>query len=87
MDEVDEYSHQKDPFKKKRILEHTDNMMEKYFPDVENIVYFADHGTSCVTGDHIITDVPVWTDMDLGFNEGSIIPLPEVVPAVQRNRR
>ena len=87
VDEVDEYSHQKDPFKKKRILEHTDNMMEKYFPDVENIVYFADHGTSCVTGEHIITDVPVWTDMDLGFNEGSIIPLPEVVPAVQRNRR
>lgn len=87
IDEVDEYSHQKDPFKKKRVLEHTDRMMERYFPDVENIVYFADHGTSCVTGEHIITDVPVWTDLDLGYSEGSTIPLPDVVPAVQRNRR
>lgn len=87
IDEVDEYSHQKDPFKKKRVLEHTDEMMEKYFPDIDNIVYFADHGTSCVTGEHKITDVPVWTDMDLGYDENCIIPLTEVVEAVQRNRR
>lgn len=87
IDEIDEYSHQKDPVKKKNVLEHTDRMMEKYFPDVENIVYFADHGTSCVSGCHIITDVPVWTDIDLKHDEKRIIETDRVVPLVLKNRR
>lgn len=87
IDEVDEYSHQKDPMKKKKVLEHTDRMMEKYFPDAENIVFFADHGTSCVSGCHIITDVPVWTDIDLGPDGNGIIDTDRVVPLILANRK
>jgi 2,3-bisphosphoglycerate-independent phosphoglycerate mutase len=87
LDEVDEYSHQKDHEKKKWVLEHTDKMMEKYFPDVENIIYFADHGTSCVTGEHILTDVPVWTSIDAGIAPGSIHPLATLVPDIVKHKR
>ena len=87
VDEVDEYSHQKDPFKKKAVLERTDELMEEYFPDVENIIYFVDHGTSCVTGEHILMDVPLWTSIDTGLPDGSMIPLPEVVKTLLRHRR
>ena len=82
MDEVDEYSHQKDPMKKVRILEHIDSMMEEYFSDVERIVYFVDHGTSSVTGAHIITDVPFWTSFETSLNADEKIPLDKVVPTV-----
>ena len=64
MDEVDEYSHQKDPKKKVRILEHIDRMMERYFSDTERIVYFVDHGTSSITGEHLPVRVPFWTSFD-----------------------
>ncbi len=86
IDEVDEYSHQKDPFKKKWILERTDELMAKYFSDADRIIYFADHGTSCVTGDHILTDVPVWTTFDIGSTEGSIVSLQELVPNIISHR-
>ncbi|MEA4977228.1 MAG: phosphoglycerate mutase [Methanomassiliicoccaceae archaeon] len=79
IDEVDEYSHQKDPFKKIWVLEHTDDLMKEYFSDAERIVYFADHGTSCVTGEHIITNVPVWTTFESEFRDGELIPLNRVI--------
>lgn len=87
VDEIDEYSHEKDPFKKKRVLEHTDEMMERYFSDIENIVFFVDHGTSCVTGEHILMDVPLWTSIDTGLTNGSKIPLNEVVRTILRHKR
>ena len=87
VDEVDEYSHEQDPFKKKKVLEHTDEMMAKYFPDVENIIYFVDHGTSCVTGQHILMDVPLWTSIDTGVPDGGMIPLKEVIPTLLHNRK
>lgn len=87
IDEVDEYSHQKDPFKKKAVLEHTDRMMEKHFPDVENIVYFVDHGTSCVTGQHILMDVPLWTSIDAGIPDGTEIRLDSVVRTLLAHKR
>ncbi len=82
IDEVDEYSHQKDPFKKIWVLEHTDELMREYFSDAERIVYFADHGTSCVTGEHIITNVPVWTTFESEFRDGELIPLNRVIPGL-----
>ena len=86
VDEVDEYSHMKDPFKKKRVLEHTDRLMEEYFSDVENIVYFVDHGTSCVTGEHILTDVPLWTSIDAGLPDGEFVPLDRIVETLMEHR-
>lgn len=86
IDEVDEYSHQKDPFKKKAVLERTDELMSEYFPDADRIIYFADHGTSCVTGEHILTDVPVWTTFDIGAREGEILPLKDLVPRILEHR-
>jgi 2,3-bisphosphoglycerate-independent phosphoglycerate mutase len=82
MDEVDEYSHQKDPMKKVRILEHIDRKMEEYFSDTERIVYFVDHGTSSVTGEHKIMDVPFWTSFDTSLKQDEKIPLDKVVPTV-----
>ncbi len=87
IDEVDEYSHQKDPFKKKWVLEHTDEMMEKHFSDVENIIYFVDHGTSCVTGEHILTEVPLWTNIDTGLADGELVALKDVVSTLLRSKR
>jgi len=84
IDEVDEYSHQKDPHKKIEILEQTDRLMERYFRDAERVVYFVDHGTSCVTGEHIIMNVPFWTNIKTDMPEGEIIPLDRVVPRLMR---
>jgi 2,3-bisphosphoglycerate-independent phosphoglycerate mutase len=84
IDEVDEYSHQKDPYKKIEILERTDRLMEQYFSDAERIVYFVDHGTSCVTGEHIIMDVPFWTNIKTDMSEGELIPLDQVIPRLMR---
>ena len=86
IDEVDEYSHQKDPFKKKAVLERTDELMAEYFADADRIIYFADHGTSCVTGEHIVRDTPVWTTFDLGAEEGSTITLDRLVPSIIEHR-
>ena len=86
VDEVDEYSHQKDPFKKKAVLEHADRMMGEHFSDVDNIIYFVDHGTSCVTGEHILMDVPLWTTIDTGLPDGSMVPLDRVVELLLENR-
>ena len=82
MDEVDEYSHQKDPMKKVRVLEHIDSLMEEYFSDTERIVYFVDHGTSSVTGAHILTEVPFWTSFETSLKQDERIELKDVVPTV-----
>lgn len=84
MDEVDEYSHQKDPAKKVRVLEHIDEMMEKYFSDAERIVYFVDHGTSCVTGNHILTTVPFWTSFETSIGDENHIDLKDLVPTLMK---
>ena len=84
IDEVDEYSHQKDPYKKIEILERTDRLMERYFSDAERVVYFVDHGTSCVTGEHIIMNVPFWTNIETDMPEGELIPLDQVIPRLMR---
>ena len=86
IDEVDEYSHQKDPYKKIEILERTDRLMEKYFSDAERVVYFVDHGTSCVTGEHIIMNVPFWTNIETDMSDGELIPLDTVIPRLMRQR-
>lgn len=86
IDEVDEYSHQKDPFKKKAVLEETDRLMAEHFPDADHIIYFADHGTSCVTGEHILTDVPVWTTFDIGGADGEVLELATLVPRICEHR-
>ena len=87
IDEVDEYGHQKDPLKKKAVLELTDRLMAEYFPDEENIIYFVDHGTSCVTGEHILMDVPIWTTIDIRRAEDEILPLKDVVSMLLANKR
>ena len=81
LDEIDEYSHQRDPSKKVRILEHMDSMFSKYFSKDDRIVFFVDHGTSSMNGEHILMDVPFWTSFDSGIN-GKHIPLDCVVPFI-----
>lgn len=81
MDEVDEYSHEKDAPKKIAVLEHIDELMAEYFDDVTSIVYFADHGTSCVTGEHLVVDVPFWTSEPV-FEDKMHVPLPQIVPGI-----
>ena len=56
--------------------------MREYFSDAERIVYFADHGTSCVTGEHILMNVPVWTTFESEFEDGELIPLNRVIPGL-----
>ena len=82
MDEVDEYSHQKDPMKKVRILEHIDRKMEEYFSDTDRIVYFVDHETSSVTGEHKAVEVPFWTSYETSLKQDERVPLNKVVPTV-----
>lgn len=84
IDEVDEYSHQKDHMKKIQILELADKLMEKYFSDVENVVFFVDHGTSCVTGTHILMEVPFRTSIP-AFKDGEKVVLAELVPTIMEN--
>lgn len=80
IDEVDEYSHRKDCRRKIAVLEETDALMREYFDDNPRMVFFADHGTSCVTGEHILTAVPFRTNVPIG--DGKHFALPEVVPKV-----
>lgn len=82
LDEVDEYSHQRDPMKKVGILEHIDSMMEEYFSDQERIVYFVDHGTSSVTGAHILMDVPFWTSFETSLGQDEKVELRELIPTI-----
>ena len=82
MDEVDEYSHQRDPAKKVRVLEHIDKMMEKYFSDTERIMYFVDHGTSSITGEHLPVKVPFWTSFETSIKDGENVPVKSLVPRV-----
>jgi 2,3-bisphosphoglycerate-independent phosphoglycerate mutase len=84
MDEVDEYSHQKDPSKKVRVLEHIDRMMERYFSDAKRIVYFIDHGTSSITGEHLPVTVPFWTSFETSIGDREKIPLRDAVSGIMR---
>ncbi|MDD4668969.1 MAG: phosphoglycerate mutase [Candidatus Methanomethylophilus sp.] len=79
MDEVDEYSHERDYRKKIAVLEHIDELMSEYFDDVPNVMYFVDHGTSCVTGQHLVVDTPFWTSKPV-FKDGEHVVLRNVVP-------
>lgn len=79
IDETDEYSHQRRADIKVRILEETDALMREHFPDVERLVYLVDHGTSCITGEHLPIRVPVWTNFDLNRKTDSHIPLPDLL--------
>lgn len=79
IDEVDEYSHQKDHMKKIQVLEKVDRLFEEYFSDAENIVFFVDHGTSCVTGTHILMNVPFRTTKPV-FEEEGLVELASLVP-------
>jgi len=81
-DEVDEYSHEKDHDKKIRILETIDGLMERYFSDVDRIIYFVDHGTSCVSGEHILMNVPFWTNIDSRFRSDEIVTLKDIIPTL-----
>lgn len=83
LDEVDEYSHQKDHDKKIRVLEKIDALMETYFSDVRNILLFVDHGTSCVSGEHILMEVPFRTDC-AGMGDGKHYGTADVVPEFMR---
>ncbi|NLL95409.1 MAG: phosphoglycerate mutase [Thermoplasmatales archaeon] len=85
MDEIDEYSHQKDPRKKVGVLEHIDKRMAEHFGDVERIVYIVDHGTSSVTGEHIACEVPFWTTFETPAHGRKISPsrlVPEIFKSV-----
>lgn len=86
IDEIDEYSHKKDPLLKKQILEKSDRLLSEHFSDVENIIIFVDHGTSSITGEHILTDVPIWTSIDVGLDDDSMIPLKDVVETLLEKR-
>ena len=83
IDEIDEYSHQKNPSKKVRILETTDQILSRHFSENDRIVFFVDHGTSSVTGEHLLMNVPFWTTFDASVPDG-IMPLKNVVPTVSK---
>jgi 2,3-bisphosphoglycerate-independent phosphoglycerate mutase len=84
-DEVDEYSHEKDHMKKIKVLEKIDDLMERYFSDTERIVYFVDHGTSCVSGEHILMNVPLWTNIRTPMKAGEVSVLKDIIPTIMRN--
>lgn len=65
-----------------RILEHIDRKMEEYFSDIDRIVYFVDHGTSSVTGNHIITKVPFWTSFETSIGQDEHVELKDAIPRI-----
>lgn len=82
IDEIDEYSHQKDPAKKVRVLELADRLMGEYFGDAEKIVFLVDHGTSSITGEHLPCEVPFWTTFRTKAEGRKIAPnnlIPEII--------
>jgi len=82
LDEIDEYSHMKDWRRKVEILEHVDKKMEEYFSDCDRIMYFIDHGTSSITGEHLPIEVPFWTTFETDIGEGELVPLNTLIPRV-----
>ncbi len=84
LDEVDEYSHMKDWRRKVEILEHIDRKMEEYFSDCDRIIYFIDHGTSSITGEHLPIEVPFWTNYETDVEDGELVPLNTLVPRLLR---
>ena len=80
IDEIDEYSHMKDYRKKIEILERTDRNLKEHFSDVERIVYFIDHGTSSITGEHLPLEVPFWSTFDTDISDNELVPLNQVIP-------
>lgn len=75
VDETDEYSHQHRSDLKVETLELTDRLMEQYFPNVGKLVFLVDHGTSCITGEHLPVTVPLWSNYEINQSPGSFIPL------------
>lgn len=84
LDEIDEYSHMKDCRRKVDILEHVDRKMEEYFSDCDRIIYFIDHGTSSMTGEHLPMEVPFWTTYETDVADGELVPLDTLVPRLLR---
>jgi 2,3-bisphosphoglycerate-independent phosphoglycerate mutase len=84
IDEIDEYSHMKKWEKKVEILEETDRLMAKHFSGHDRIFYFIDHGTSCVTGEHLPVTVPFWTNYETDISENEMVPLDSVLNRVLR---
>ena len=84
LDEIDEYSHMKDWHRKVEILEYMDSKMKEHFSDCDRIIYFIDHGTSSITGEHLPIEVPFWTNYDTDISEGEFVPLAELVPRLLR---
>ena len=84
LDEIDEYSHMRKVEKKIEILEHSDELMEKYFSDVDRIVYFIDHGTSSITGEHLPVETPFWTNYDTDIEDDELVPVSQLLPRLMR---
>lgn len=83
-DEVDEYSHEKDYRKKIDVLERIDGLMDRYFSDADRIVFFVDHGTSCISGEHILMDVPLWTNIKTPLRTDGVSVLKDLIPTFMR---
>ena len=84
IDEIDEYSHMKKWKKKVEILETADRLMSKYFSGHPRIFYFVDHGTSCVTGEHLPITVPFWSNYGTDIEDGEMVPLNTLVNRMMR---
>ena len=84
IDEIDEYSHMKDYKKKIEILEFTNEKMKEYFSNHERIVYFVDHGTSSITGEHLPITVPFWTNFKTDIKDEEMVPLNTLVPRLMK---
>ena len=65
--------------KKVDLLEEVDALMEKHFSDAERIFYFIDHGTSCVTGEHLPVTVPFWTTFETDIKENELVPVGQII--------
>jgi 2,3-bisphosphoglycerate-independent phosphoglycerate mutase len=57
-EEIDEVSHRRDPRGKVALLEQADGLLEELFADHDDILVLVDHGTSCLTGEHMAVPVP-----------------------------
>lgn len=82
VDETDEYSHQRRVDAKVEVLEESDRLMAEYFPSAERVVYLVDHGTSCITGEHLPIQVPVWSSFELSAAPGEHLALAKLLPAI-----
>ena len=57
-EEIDEVSHRRDPLEKVALLERADKLLEENFSGHDDILIIVDHGTSCLTGEHLAVPVP-----------------------------